>query len=281
MEIIMPENSFSPNLDHIEEIRPTLFFAFYQNKLLIKNCPDQDPLIPGLQIANISSLNFLRKQFIGIINGYPSYTGELAQNTDPHNLPAGYSLINLRQLFGSVEDQFFWMAGRAFQIMNWHRTHIYCSRCSHPTQIKTTEIAKVCPKCGFFSYPNMSPAIIVAITKDNKILLARNKQRPAKFYSVLAGFVEPGESLEDCVRREVKEEVGINVKNITYFNSQPWPFPNSLMIGFTADYASGDIQVDGREISHAAWFDKDNLPEIPGSISIAWHLIQDFLNSPE
>ncbi|HHT62758.1 MAG: NAD(+) diphosphatase [Bacillota bacterium] len=256
-----------------------LLFSFHQNKLLIKKT-ETDIIIPTLKDLELWQLRITAKQHIGIINGYPSYTSELAANSNPRELPACFSLINLRSLFGLIDDNLFWAAGRAFQIMNWNRNHSFCSRCGSPNQNKADEIAKICPACGFLSYPTVAPAIIVAVIKDNQILLARNKQRPFKFYSLIAGFVEAGESLEDCVRREVQEEVGIKVKNISYFKSQPWPFPNSLMIGFTAEYESGEIRVDNKEISHAAWFTKDNLPEIPGRISIAWHLIQWFINNP-
>ncbi|MGI6685848.1 MAG: NAD(+) diphosphatase [Bacillota bacterium] len=268
-------------LDELENpVQPghPLFYAFYQNKLLVKTTVNNTLVVPTSHDLELQQLKLSGKQFIGIINGNISYTAELTGDTIPESLPRNFSLIGLRQLFSSIDDDLFWAAGRAFQLMNWNRNHLYCSRCGNPTQDKPDEIAKICPSCGFFSYPSMSPAVIVAIVKDNQILLARNKQSPFKFYSVIAGFVEVGESLEDCVKREVMEEVGIKVKNISYFKSQPWPFPNSLMIGFTAEYESGEIQVDGKEISHAAWFTKDELPEIPGSISIAWHLIQWFIN---
>jgi NAD+ diphosphatase len=126
------------------------------------------------------------------------------------------------------------------------------------------------------NYPRLSPAIIVAVLKNNQILLARNKRFKLPFYSVLAGFVEPGETLEECVQREIREEVGIMTKNIRYFGSQPWPFPNSLMIAFVADYADGEITIDGSEIIDAAWFSKGELPQIPPTISIARQLIDWF-----
>ena len=139
---------------------------------------------------------------------------------------------------------------------------------------KKDERAKECPKCGLLNYPRISPAIIVAVLKGNQILLARSRRFPGGFYSVLAGYVEPGETLEECVRREVFEEVGIEVKNIRYFGSQPWPFPDSQMIAFTAEYLSGDIKPDESEIVDAGWFLPENLPEIPGKISIARSLLE-------
>ena len=144
---------------------------------------------------------------------------------------------------------------------------------------KTDERAKICLKCGLINYPRISPAIIVAVVKKNQILLARSERFPTGFYSVLAGFVEPGETFEDCVKREVKEEVGLDVKNIRYFGSQPWPFPDSLMVGFTADYDGGKILIDKTEIKDAGWFTAHDLPQIPGKISIARRLIDWFVQN--
>lgn len=137
----------------------------------------------------------------------------------------------------------------------------------------TGERARVCPKCGFASFPRLSPAAITADIKDGRILLAHAKHFKEKTYSIIAGFVELGETLEECVKREVMEEVGIEDDNIRYFGSQPWPFPNSLMLGFTAEYKSGEITVDGVEIGEAGWFTPANLPEIPSNLSIARKLI--------
>jgi len=182
----------------------------------------------------------------------------------------------LRQLFGRLEEDLIWIAGRANQLVDWNRSHRFCGNCGHPTENKQNERAKICPACDLINYPRLSPAIIVAVLKQNRLLLASNKRFKSEFYSVLAGFVEPGETLEECVVREVKEEVGIAVKNIRYFGSQPWPFPNSLMVGFIADYKGGEIDVDKSEIVDAAWFSSDNLPLVPPKISIARQLIDWF-----
>lgn len=159
----------------------------------------------------------------------------------------------------------------------WRTTHQFCGVCQQKMQDKNDERARICQSCGFVAYPRISPCIIVVISNGKKILLARSPHFPSEVYSALAGFVEPGESLEQAVHREVKEEVGINIKDIRYFGSQPWPFPDSLMIAFTAEYESGSIIIDGKEIEDAAWFDPDKLPKLPSSYSISRRLIESVL----
>jgi len=131
----------------------------------------------------------------------------------------------LRKIYGRLDEDLFWIAARAVQIVDWDRTHQFCGRCGVPLRTKTTERAKECPQCGLLHFPRLAPAIIVLVERDNKLLLARSRHFPSGMYSVIAGFVEPGESLEEAVVREMKEEVGISVKDIKYFGSQPWPFP--------------------------------------------------------
>jgi NAD+ diphosphatase len=165
--------------------------------------------------------------------------------------------------------------------MEWDRTHQFCGRCGAPMERVPNERAKKCTVCGLANYPRLSPAIIIAVTRmiegEKRILLARNHRYPAGRYSVLAGFVEPGESLEECAAREVMEEVGIEIANIHYFGSQPWPFPNSLMLGFTADYRGGDFHLEDAEIAEAGWFSANNLPNLPQKPSIARQLIDAFV----
>lgn len=191
-------------------------------------------------------------------------------------LPEGAALTDLRALFGSLEDRAIWVAALGNQLLSWNRSHQYCGRCGQRTEDKSDERAKCCPACGLVNYPRLSPAVIVAVIRDDQILLARNKRFRAPFFSVLAGFVEPGETLEACVAREIFEEVGIRVSNIRYFGSQPWPFPDSLMVAFTADYCGGEITVDNAEIVEAAWYPREALPRIPPRISIARQLIDWF-----
>lgn len=256
-----------------QETAQAMCFAFCDSLILTKTVAENVtfPCIADLQLAGIQPV---RKQHLGQLDGEPCYSVELPKGVAA---PAGMVFYDLRQLFGLVEDDLFALAGRAIQVVQWDRNHLYCGHCGTPMAAKTNEYAKVCPQCGLVNYPRIAPAVIVAIVKGNQILLARNKQRRFNFYSVLAGFVEPGESLEDCVQREILEEVGIKVQDITYFGSQPWPFPHSLMVAFTATYAGGEIKVDDYEIADAGWFTVAEIPPIPGRLSIARDLIDWFI----
>lgn len=191
-------------------------------------------------------------------------------------LPEGYHTRSLRSLFGEVADAEFWEIGRGYQFAHWDRTHRFCGVCGAQTVLCGTEAARCCPACGHTIYPRISPAVIVAVVRNGTLLLAHNAQRKHPFYSVLAGFVEPGESLEECVIREVAEETSILCGNVRYVTSQPWPFPDSLMIAFTADYVSGEIEVDQEEIDHAYWCPPDELPRVPPAPSVARKLIDWF-----
>jgi NAD+ diphosphatase len=167
------------------------------------------------------------------------------------------------------------LSGRAYQILDWDRNHQFCGRCGTPTVRREDERARTCSKCRRTTYPPVSPAIMVLVTDGaRRVLLARKAGWAPGRYSALAGFVEPGEMLEDTVARETREEVGVEVKNIRYFGSQPWPFPHSLMIAFTAEYAGGEVKPDGVEIEEARWFDAAELPNLPASISISRRLIE-------
>ncbi|MBV8886960.1 MAG: NAD(+) diphosphatase, partial [Chroococcidiopsidaceae cyanobacterium CP_BM_RX_35] len=225
---------------------------------------------------NLSELGLtpIRKQYLGTLAGQDCYSAELGQDSVP---PRGMTFENLRKLYEYLETDLFSLAGRAFQIMEWDRTHQFCGHCATQTVQLSGKRAKQCPKCGLVNYPRLSPAVIVLVERGSEILLARAHHFPAHLYSTLAGFVEPGESLEDAIVREIYEEVRIEIKDIKYFGSQPWPYPNSLMLGFTATYANGEIQIDRDELTDAAWFTKENLPLIPPKPSIARSLIDWFL----
>jgi len=249
------------------------WFVLCSNKLLIK--PDEGN-IPYLSSLAELSLSPVRTQYLGTLQGHPCFSAEVSPDTVT---PEGMSFRELMSLYGVLDEDIFLLAGKAIQIVNWDRTHQYCGRCGHETETLQGERAKKCPVCGFMSFPRISPAVITAVLKDNKILLSHYAAFRGNMHTIIAGFVEPGETLEECVKREILEEVGIQVKNIKYFGSQPWPFPNSLMIGFTAEYESGEISVDREEISEAGWYDVNSLPELPPEMSIAREIIDWFIQT--
>jgi len=189
------------------------------------------------------------------------------------DIPSGCETMPLRALAVLFDEPTFALAGRAFHVVDWATTSRFCGRCGTATVRAERERAMACPSCKLSLWPRIAPAIIVLVRRGEEALLARNPKFPSAFYSTLAGFSDVGESLEETVVREVGEEVGIGVTNIRYFGSQPWPFPHSLMIGFTAEWAGGDIRVDGEEITDARWFRADALPDVPPPISIARRLI--------
>ena len=193
-------------------------------------------------------------------------------------IPRGFELIELRTLYGLFPEPALSAVSRAVMVLQFHKAVKFCSRCGTVMEGSSKELLKTCPSCRYLSYPRISPAVIVLIRKKNAVLLAHNIHFPENLYSCIAGFVDPGENLEEAVQREIREEVGIEVRNITYFGSQPWPFPNSLMLGFTADYASGIITPDNVEITDAGWFTGDAMPDLPMGGSISRHLIDSFLN---
>lgn len=182
-------------------------------------------------------------------------------------------LTPLMGLHGRVDDVRWSLAGRAVQLVEWDRTHRYCGRCAQPTEPAPGERARRCGSCGLLAFPRLAPAVIVLIEREGEALLARGRSFPMPMYSCIAGFVEPGESLEDAVHREVGEEVGVELSEVRYVASQPWPFPHSLMIGFEATWESGDIVIDPSEIVDAGWYRPDELPLIPPGMSIARTLI--------
>lgn len=190
----------------------------------------------------------------------------------------GYSQVGLRMLLGRTAQSLFYLAGRAQQVVDWDRTHQFCGRCGGQMVDHQQDRAKHCGECGLINYPRLSPSIIVLVTKGDEMLLARNAAWPNGMYSTLAGFVEAGESIEQTLHREVYEEVGLRVKNLKYFGSQSWPFPNSLMLGFHAEYAGGDIVCQEGEIADAQWFSVNNLPQIPPKTAISGWLIQEFVD---
>ena len=197
----------------------------------------------------------------------------------PGDDPADGAAVDLYSYFGRASEVEWLVAGRAVQLVEWARTHRFCGRCGTPTAPQPGERAMKCPTCGLLAFPRLAPAMITLVTKGDEALLARGVQFRNPVYSCLAGFVEPGESLEGAVLREVREEVGVEVHQIRYWGSQPWPFPHSLMVGFTAEWKSGEIEIDPSEILDAQWFRRDALPPVPPRISIARKLIDAWVES--
>jgi NAD+ diphosphatase len=213
-----------------------------------------------------------REQFVGHWAGEAVFAVELEDIVEVDE--QRYQVGSLYQLIGRVEDGLFSLAGRAAQLLDWQRDHRFCGRCATEMQIGDNGRAMTCPNCGNVQYPRIAPCVIVLVTRGHELLLARNSRFSRPMYSTLAGFIEPGESAEDTLRREVREEVGVELGELRYFDSQAWPFPNQLMLGFFAEYAGGELRPDGDEISEAIWCSPDDLPPIPPPASIAGQLIR-------
>ena len=244
-------------------------FVFRGDELLL--C-DADLALPGVQECNAMHLHPHNVHAVGLLDERYYRAAWVAKDAAP---APGFSFRKLRSLFGTWDDGMMALAGRAFQIVEWARTHRFCGACGARTELQEGERCARCPACGNVAYPRISPAMMVLICKGDAILLARNAQSPTGRFSALAGFLEAGESIEEAVHREVFEEVGLTVTNLQYFGSQPWPFPHSLMIAFTAEYAGGEIRVDENEIAEAHWYGPgDPLPETAPKFSIAGMLIE-------
>jgi NAD+ diphosphatase len=190
-------------------------------------------------------------------------------------VPTGWQPVALRAAMMQFPEPLMGLAARAAQVLEWDRAHRYCGVCGTPTALHERDRARRCPRCGHVVYPRLSPAMMVLVWRGQELLLARSPSYAPGIYSALAGFVEAGESIEECVLREVAEEVGVTVRNLRYYGSQSWPFPHSLMVAFTAEWDGGDIVAQADEIEAADWFSIDALPGIPPRFSIAGHLIRD------
>lgn len=250
------------------------WFIFQADQLLLLKNNNDNTLLTDEHLANLT-LHFLHQHAIGQFNQQDCYSAEVASD---FVLPAEIRSIPLRSAFDKLGPNWYSAATKAFSVLNWDRNHQYCGRCSNITVHQLTGFERICTTCGLAFYPRISPSIIVLIKKDDHLLMARSPHFTPGAYGLIAGFVEVGESLEDAVHREVMEEVGITIKNLRYYGSQPWPFPDSLMIGFMADHASGEIQIDNLEIEAAGWYRYDNLPGHPSTkVSIASKLIHHFV----
>ncbi|WP_017444327.1 NAD(+) diphosphatase [Gayadomonas joobiniege] len=214
---------------------------------------------------------------LGKLGGQPVFMVDISQVVLAPEQPVNYySLMDIVKEFDwPLETTAY--AAKAVQFQHFLQTHKFCGRCGKRMQAISWEIAMQCKPCQHRCYPKVHPCVIMAVVDGDRILLARSKRNKTGLYSILAGFVEPGETLEQAVAREVFEEVGVEVKNIRYFGSQPWPFPHQLMVGFVADYAGGKITIDEKEISQAAWYNLADLPATPGYYSIAGQIIESLI----
>lgn len=244
-------------------------FAFRGDKVLAITMAEDVFALPDMAALVAAGINGT-PHFLGYLDGTACIALNLADDAAE---PAGMRFTGLRTLFFKIPDAMLALAARAFQVVDWDRCHRFCGRCGAATNNHPGERSKACPACGLVAYPRVSPAMMALVTRGRDLLLARAHRFAPGMFSALAGFVEPGETIEDCVRREVREEVGVEIGEITYFASQSWAFPHSLMIAYTAEYAGGDIRCEDAEIAEARWFPADALPYLPPSLSIARRLI--------
>jgi len=229
--------------------------------------------LPTLAQLEAAELPYLCEHYLGTWEGQACYV----RATTASAAPPGLVFKSLRALLPLLSPDLFSLAGRAAQVAAWDLNHRYCGRCATPMQQVAQEYAKRCPACGLVNYPRLAPAVIMRVTRGEEILLSRAPHFAPGMYSVQAGFVEPGETLEDAVRRELREEVNLEVSLPQYFGSQPWPFPHSLMLAFTAEYAGGELRAHPQEVEEARWWSVDALPALPPAISIAYQLVADFV----
>ena len=264
---ILPKMNFTPGIQPPAAGSDEAWhFVFVEGKLLL---PEAEPAALAPLPAALFGGPEIARHYLGRLDGHDCWTHTLG------HAPAGWRPTLLRAAMLQMPRELMGLAGRAAQIIEWERTHRFCGVCGTATELQAGERARRCPACKHTAYPRLSPAMMVLVQRGRELLLARSPHYPAGMYSALAGFVEAGESLEECVHREVAEEVGVRVTNLRYYGSQSWPFPHSLMLAFTADWVGGEIARQVDEIEDARWFDIDALPGIPPRFSVAGHLIRD------
>ena len=257
---------FTSLIDPPSRIDNPLTFIFHRGQILLRSTDlgvPQGPLPLALPAERLHPVGLWQQRYC-----------QAAWADSADTAPAGHAWHPLRSLFGILDDGLVGLAGRASQIADWARTHRYCGACATPMTRASGERAYKCGACGHTAYPQICPAMMVLIRDGDKVLLAKHTRSPGRLFTALAGFVEAGESIEEAVHREVFEEVGLRVDRLRYFSSQSWPFPNSLMIAYTAEYLDGTIRVDTSEIEEARWFGPDDeWPETPHGISVASALL--------
>lgn len=256
--------------------RMKLWFIFCQDDLLLQKTGEGKFTVPKVEEPPV-----VLKAWNYVHNITPMEDGTLVKTVrvdNPITSLEGYEMCPLRQSYYKLSRELYLKAGKCHEILYWDQNTKFCGVCGAPMKMET-DISKRCTGCGKEIWPQLATAVIVLIHKgEDEVLLVRAKNFRSKHYGLVAGFVETGETLEEAVCREVSEEVGLKIKNVRYFGSQPWPYPCGLMVGFNADYVSGEIKIQEEELLKGAWFRKDNLPEIPEKLSIARMLIDNWLN---
>lgn len=250
---------------HPQGKKEAYWYLFFGDQLLISS--------DRINLPDKQLLSLKRSLYMGTYANRDVFVGEVEEQLSL----SGWIWSDLRQLFGVLDEDLYSLAGQALQIIDWDRTHQHCGRCGTLTFHRENERCRECTSCKHLAYPRLAPVVMALVKKGSKILLARSPHFPERMYSVLAGFVDFGETLEQCVLREVYEEVGLRVKELRYFASQPWPFSRSLMMGFTCQWQEGEIRIDRSEIEDAGWFEASNLPQIPTHLSLARLLIDSAL----
>ena len=247
----------------------SLWFIFYKDKLLLAKQGEKFA-VPAGEEAPVGLCKSSSVMEVGTMDdGTPIKT--FALNAPDINDTA-FEWVDLRKSFHLLSREHYLKAGKCRELIYWDSNTQYCGTCGTPLRMHTP-ISKRCPQCGREIWPALSPAIIVLVHKGNEALLVHARNFKGDYYGLVAGFVETGETLEEAVHREVAEETGITITNLRYFGSQPWPYPNGLMVGFEADYVAGNIHLQKEELSHGAWFSKENLPAVPDKLSIARKMI--------
>lgn len=264
---------FYPAETHICEADAEWLIVSHRNRLLICAGKPWAPL-PAAQVE-VTGFTFVQRHYLGTFRGGHCFVAESEAEavTDANT----FEWSTLYSQLDSISNELFELAGRALQITRWYADHQFCGRCGAATRGAVSDRARVCTRCALRFYPRIAPCVICLVQKDTSCLLARSSRHPSGLYSTLAGFIEPGESAEQALRREILEEVNLGVKNIQYFGSQPWPFPGQLMLGFTAEHDTGEIRVDGQEIVEARWYSAHNLPLVPPESTLSGRLIRHFI----
>lgn len=269
---------FVPALEAPTGAPRATWFAFRGSDMLVSQAGAGELCRPP-QVADLAELGVspVRWQVLGTLDGMPCLSAELPRDAE---IPPGHLYANLRLLFDRMDALLFELAGLAFQIQHWDRRFVYCPKCREELVPRPGERAKRCPRCSYEQFPPVVPATITLVHDGPRLLMTRSARFPPGMYGLVAGFLEPGETLETCVAREVREETGLEIDDVTYFGSQPWPFPHQVMIGFFARTVGGELCVDTRELEEARWFDRSAMPQLPPKLSIARALIDAWLARP-